>query len=616
MSAIFGIGISGLNAARAALDVTSHNISNVNTDGYHRQRLSQSAATPQFVGYGYAGRGVDLYAVSRLYDGFMEEQLQSVTAASSGFQTQAAALTNIDNLITDGNAGLSNLMQGFYASMQTLSQQPASIAARQSVISQAEALSGRFQSMNTRLEEVRNGLITEIGTSVEGVNSYAKQIAALNAQIISLNQGEGRAPNDLLDQRDELVQSLNKLVKTDVVEQFDGMYSVFVGQGHPLVIGETSYEMTMMRGAPAQPEDPEAPSLAIKLPGTNNAVVLNSQLIAGGSIAGAMTTLNYDVARVQTDLGRMAVEFSDAMNRQQALGVDLNGQPATTPMFADLTAFRTSAENATTPAGEAKAMRDALRRFAVAIQEPAQLAAASGIQAGAAVPVNPAEVPGGKPSISSIWQVSNLSPADNPVLPAAPALALNYIPGNTPPFEADFGGTIVPVTQSATQAGVYEFTIPGPLPGGQHIAFKFEGQPATAQTIPVTPRTGAASESAQLDNANLLEMARVQTRPLMAATPNSTTTFWPATGAARTGNLQSFYGQTVSYVGSRTNVVQVSQTAQEAALQEVKLKRESFSGVNLDEEAANLIRYQQAYQASSKVIQTAQEMFRSLLDLR
>ncbi|GGX91583.1 flagellar hook-associated protein FlgK [Vogesella alkaliphila] len=612
MSGIFSIGISGLNAARAALDVTSHNISNVNTDGYNRQRLSQSAATPQFVGYGYAGRGVDLYAVSRLYDSFMDEQLQNVTASSSGFQAQATALSDIDNLITDANAGLSNQMQGFYASLQTLSQQPASIAARQSVISQAESLSGRFQSMNTRMEEVRNGLINQINTSVDGVNSYARQIAALNEQILSLNQGEGRVPNDLLDQRDTLVRDLNKLIKTDVVEQSDGMYSVYIGQGHPLVIGETSYEMTMTRGAPAQPEDPEAPSLAIKLPGTNNTVVLNSQLIGGGSIAGAMTTLQYDVARVQTDLGRMAVEFSDAMNRQQALGVDLNGQPATAPMFADLTAFRTNAENATTPAGEAKAMRDALRRFAVAVQDPAQLAVASGIQAGAAVPVDPTEVPGGKPAITAIWQVSNLSPAANPLLGAAPALALNYIPGNTPPFEADYGGTIVPVTQSATQSGVYEFT----LASGEHIAFKFEGQAATAQTIPVTPRTGAASESAQLDNANLLEMARLQTRPLMAATPNSTSTFMPAVGAARTGSLQSFYGQTVSYVGSRTNVVQVSLTAQEAALQEVKLKRESLSGVNLDEEAANLIRYQQAYQASSKVIQVAQEIFQSLLDLR
>ncbi len=612
MSAIFSIGISGLNAARAALDVTSHNISNVNTDGYNRQRLSQSAATPQFVGYGYAGRGVDLYAVSRIYDGFMDEQLQNVTASSSGFQTQATALADIDNLITDGNAGLSNVMQGFYTSLQTLSQQPTSIAARQSVISQAESLSGRFQSMNTRMEEVRNGLINQINTSVDGVNSYATQIAALNEQIISLNQGEGRAPNDLLDQRDALVRDLNKLIKTDVVEQSDGMYSVYVGQGHPLVIGETSYEMAMTRGAPAQPEDPEAPSLAIKLPGTNNTVVLNSQLIAGGSIAGAMTTLNYDVARVQTDLGRMAVEFSDAMNRQQALGVDLNGQPASAPIFADLTAFQIDAENAATPAGEAKAMRDALRRFAVVVQEPSQLAVASGIQAGATTPVDPTEVPGGKPSISAIWQVSNLTPAANPRLAAVPALALNYIPGNTPPFEADYGGTIVPVTQSATQTGVYEFT----LSSGEHIAFKFEGQAASNQTIAVTPRTGATVESAQLDNANLLEMARLQTRPLMAATPNSTSTFLPAVGAARTGSLQSFYGQAVSYVGSRTNVVQVSLAAQEAALKEVKLQRESFSGVNLDEEAANLIRYQQAYQASSKVIQVAQEMFQSLLDLR
>ncbi|MDC7691592.1 flagellar hook-associated protein FlgK [Vogesella indigofera] len=604
MSGIFSIGISGLNAARAALDVTSHNISNVNTDGYNRQRLSQSAATPQFVGYGYAGRGVDLYAVSRLYDGFMERQLQSVTASSSGFDTQLTALSDIDNLITDGNAGISNLLQSFYSGMQTLGQQPTSIAARQSVLSQAQSLASRFQSMNDRMEEVRHGLINQIGTSAETVNAYSKQISDLNRQIIALNQQNGRLPNDLLDQRDVLVRDLNKMIKADVVEQGDGTYNVFIGQGHPLVLGEASYEMVVSRGAPANPEDPEAPSISIRLPNAGTLVTVDPQRLGGGSITGAMTTLTYDVARAQADLGRMAIEFSDAINRQHELGVDLEGQPAVGGIFADLSAQRAAAEAATTPAGQAKALREALSLFSVVLQEPSKLAVASGLQAGAAA--------GGSPVITSVWQVANLAPDANSVLPAAPSLALNYTPGNNPPFEADFGGTIIAVAPSLTQSGVYQFT----LPTGQNISFKSEGLSSSNQTIPITPRTGAVSELAQMDNANLLEMARLQTRPLMAATPNSTTTFLPATGATRTANLQSFYGQTISYIGSRTNVVNVSSKAQEAALQDVQLKKEAFSGVNLDEEAANLLRYQQAYQASSKVIQVAQEMFRTLLDLR
>lgn len=612
MSNIFSIGISGLNAAKASLDLTSHNISNVNTDGYNRQVLTQSAAPPQFAGYGYVGSGVDLNSVSRLYDGFMDKQLQGATAGDSGYQTQLTALNDIDNLVSDGSAGISNVMQGFYSSIQTLGSQPSSIAARQSVISQAQSVASRFGSMNTRLNELRNGLINTVSASVDSVNAYAKQISQLNQQIINLGQGDGRAPNDLLDQRDNLVLKLNKLIKTDSVQQSDGTYNIFVGQGQPLVLGNSSYDMVMSRGAPAQPEDPEAPSISVKLPG-GTMVALDSTLLSGGSIAGAMTTLTTDLPRVQSDLGRMAIEFSDAVNRQHALGVDLNGQLPTSNFFTDLSAQRTAAETATTPAGQAKALRAALSSFSVILQDPSKLAVSSNLQAAKATP-------SGTPSVTSIWQVSNLSPATNPVLPAAPALTLKYQPANVPPalpFAADYGGTAIVVTQSATQPGVYQFTVPvGPLATDvANIAFKYEGQATTNQDIVISPRSGAVTASAQLDNANLLEMGRLQTRQLMAATPSTGNTFMPTIGAARTANSQSFYGQMVSYVGSRTNVIQVSQQSQEAALQEVKLRKESFSGVNLDEEAANLMRYQQAYQASSKVIQVAQEMFKTVLGI-
>lgn len=604
MGNMFGIGISGLNAARAALDITSHNISNVNTEGYNRQRLSQSAATPLFEGYGFIGRGVDLNSVSRLYDGFMERQLQNVTATNSGLDAQATALNDIDNLVSDGNAGISNVLQGFYSSLQTLGTQPSSIPARQSVVSQAQALAGRFQSMNSRLNELGNGLVNQISSSVETINGYAQQISDLNKQIASQGQGDDRQPSDLLDQRDNLVRNLNKVVKADLVVGSDGMYNVFIGQGQPLVLGETKYDVVMTRGAPAQPEDPAAPSISVKIPGTNSFTAIDSTLLGGGTIAGAMTTLNTDLARVQSDLGRMAIEFSDAVNRQHSLGVDLNGAPATGGVFTDLSAQRTAAQAATTPAGQAKALRDALSNFSLVLQDPAKLAISSGVQA--------AKATSGTLAISSIWQVSNLSPAANPILPAAPALTLDYTPGSTPPFGATFGGTPVTVTQSTTQSGVYQLT----LASGQNLAFKFEGSSAVAQSLLVSPRTGVPpDQAAQLDNSNLLEMGRLQTRPLMAPTPNSTTTFMPAVGATPTANIQSFYGQAVSYVGSRAQVVQVGQKAQAAALQEISLKRESFSGVNLDEEAANLLRYQQAYQAASKVIQVAQDMFKSLLDL-
>lgn len=601
MSSIFSIGVSGLNAAKAALEVTSHNIGNVNTDGYNRQRLEQAAASPQFVGFGYVGRGVDLYAVSRMYDGFMESQLRAVTASSSGFQTQELALNDIDNLLSDPSTGLSSVMQGFYSSLQQLSQQPSSVAARQTVLSQAETVAGRFQAMNSRLEELRNGLINQVGNSVETVNAYAKQLADLNKQIVSLNEQNGRLPNDLLDQRDVIVRDLNKLIKTDSITKPDGTVDVFIGQGHPLVLSESNYEVVMTRGGTNNPEDPEAPSLNIKLPGTNNLVAVDPQLIKGGSIAGAMTTLIYDLTRVQADMGRMAIEFSDAINTQHLMGVDLNGNAATSGLFTDLSSFRTTAYAATTVGGQAKAMRDALDNFGVAIQDPAKLALSSNVVSTAATTI--------QPKISSIWQVGQIGGTAAANTPwTGGALNLQYNPAINPPFQADTGGPAVSVTQSPNQSGVYQFT----LASGQTFAFKFEGQSATAQTIPIGTSVGS---NVQLDNSNLLEMAKLQTKSLMAATPTSTTTVLPLTTDPRTASMQSFYGQMVSYVGSRTNVVQVSKQAQDAALQEVKLKKESFSGVNLDEEAANLLRYQQAYQASSKVIQAAQEMFQTLLQI-
>ncbi len=621
---IFGIAVTGLNSAKAALEVTSHNIGNVNTQGYTRQTTTQKASDPLFEGYGFVGTGVNLTGVNRVYDQFTEKQMRDVNAKVASLDAQKQSLQDLDNLMADSTAGLSSVLQGFFSSIQTMNSQPSSTAARQSVLSQAQALAGRFAAIGGRVEELRQGLATQVNSSVESINAYAGEIASINRQIATLQQGNGRLPNDLLDRRDNLVQKLNELVKTDVVVQDDGSYSVFIGQGQSLVLGDQAGKMVMER---VNPDDPDAISVGISIPNVTGTITIDPARMGGGKLEGIMQVLGTDVRRIQTDLGRMAVELSDAFNRQHSLGYDLNGQPATGALFFnDLTAERAAAEaTGASPDKQAFYMRQALDKFGVALTEPSKIAASSGLQA-----THTVDPVAGKPSIASVWQTANLHQSTTAALdtnktlgqvlgqatPAVTSLNIQYDPSQPMPYSVTpvpAGLTISAVSLSSTQSGVYEFTVQS---GNDkvNISFKPEGSASTVQNLTLGQRTPGTL--AAQNNANMLEMGKLQTKPLLRPTPTASSNLVPPLSDTPTTNLQAFYGQMVSYVGNRANVADVALTAQEASKQQVMLSREEISGVNLDEEAANLIRFQQAYQASSRVIQVAQDMFKNLLELR
>ena len=621
---IFGIAVTGLNSAKAALEVTSHNIGNVNTQGYTRQTTTQKASDPLFEGYGFVGTGVNLTGVNRVYDQFTEKQMRDVNAKVASLDAQKQSLQDLDNLMADSTAGLSSVLQGFFSSIQTMNSQPSSTAARQSVLSQAQALAGRFAAIGGRVEELRQGLATQVNSSVESINAYAGEIASINRQIATLQQGNGRLPNDLLDRRDNLVQKLNELVKTDVVVQDDGSYSVFIGQGQSLVLGDQVGKMVMER---VNPDDPDAISVGISIPNVTGTITIDPARMGGGKLEGIMQVLGTDVRRIQTDLGRMAVELSDAFNRQHSLGYDLNGQPATGALFFnDLTAERAAAEaTGASPDKQAFYMRQALDKFGVALTEPSKIAASSGLQA-----THTVDPVAGKPSIASVWQTANLHQSTTAALdtnktlgqvlgqatPAVTSLNIQYDPSQPMPYSVTpvpAGLTISAVSLSSTQSGVYEFTVQS---GNDkvNISFKPEGSASTVQNLTLGQRTPGTL--AAQNNANMLEMGKLQTKPLLRPTPTASSNLVPPLSDTPTTNLQAFYGQMVSYVGNRANVADVALTAQEASKQQVMLSREEISGVNLDEEAANLIRFQQAYQASSRVIQVAQDMFKNLLELR
>ena len=234
---IFGIGVSGLAAAQAGLLTTGHNITNANTQGYHRQNVQQSAAAPVLTGSGFLGQGVQIDTVLRAYSQYLDSQLAQSQAQSSYYSTYHAQLSQIDNVVADTNAGLSPALQEFFSATQAVAANPSDLPSRQSLLSAGAVLASRFNTLASRFDELRSGINSQITSTVGEINSYAQQIATLNGSILGAQQNASQPPNDLLDQRDALVAKLNELVGASVTRQSDGTLNVFIGNGQNLVVG-------------------------------------------------------------------------------------------------------------------------------------------------------------------------------------------------------------------------------------------------------------------------------------------------------------------------------------------------------------------------------------------
>lgn len=322
MSGIFGIALSGLNAARTSLTTTSHNISGVNTAGYHRQTNTQASNLANYSGAGYIGNGVQTTSISRVYDAHLEKVVQANTAMESYYSTQEAQLDQLDQIIADPAVGITPALQTFFESLQVLTQpnMPASIPARQAVVNQSEALLTRMQTMDGRIEEIREGVNTGIRLTVDSINAQANKIAELNKQIQLLTLGDQLVPNDLLDQREQAVLELNKHVKADVVKQDGNVYNVFIGSGQSLVLGE----LAMQLAATPSRDDPQRTAVSYK---ENNAYFeIPSASISGGTLGGLLNFRRDALDVAQNALNRIAIGFAQSMNAQHLLGVDVNGK--------------------------------------------------------------------------------------------------------------------------------------------------------------------------------------------------------------------------------------------------------------------------------------------------
>jgi flagellar hook-associated protein 1 FlgK len=320
MADISSIGVTALNAAQAGLITTEHNIANASTPGYNRQQIVQAANIPLATGSGFLGQGVNVSTVKRLYSDFINTQLLQQQAQSSQLNSYYNQIQQINNVIADPVAGLSPAIQNFFGAVNGVANAPSSAAARQTMLSDAQALTGTFQSLNQLMVGLNAGVNNQISGSISNINSYAKQIATLNQNIaLASASSNGQQPNDLLDQRDQLVSQLNQEVKATVIKQSDGSYNVYIGNGQSLVVGNQSFALQ------TEPSLTDTSKVDIAYSSSNTLVRMPANAFQGGNLGGLLAFRDQTLAQSQNALGRIATGIATTFNTQHELGQDLYG---------------------------------------------------------------------------------------------------------------------------------------------------------------------------------------------------------------------------------------------------------------------------------------------------
>lgn len=317
-SNILSIGQTGLTTAQAGLNTTAHNIANSATPGYSRQLVIEGTAGGQDFGFGFIGKGTGVDDVRRVYSQYLGTQVTTAQTSKYQLDTYLNQISRINNEFADPTAGMTPAIQDFFKGTQDLAGDPNSGAARQSLISSAQSMVARFQSLNEQLNEMRSGVNSQLTAVVGEINVSAKQLADLN-DAIELAQGvDGHPPNDLLDQRDQVISDLSKNVKVSVVKQGDS-YNVFIGNGQPLVVGNQTFKLV------PTPSATDLSRTEVGYSSNGTVTVLSEQALTGGKLGGLFDFRTNALDVSQNSLGRVAIGLGMTFNTQHELGQDQNG---------------------------------------------------------------------------------------------------------------------------------------------------------------------------------------------------------------------------------------------------------------------------------------------------
>lgn len=641
MANILSIGSSALLALQQQLATTSHNIANATRPEYSRQRVDMVAQRPNPIAGGFIGTGVATAGITRSYDAFLVDQVREYATLAAGLSKTSSILDQINYALGDTETGLSASMDGLFAAINDLAADPASDAAREVVLGSMDAVVDRFHGLADFLDELTLAVSDDIRGTVAQINTLAADIATTNQAIVLASGATGGAPpNDLLDQQDALLLELAQLVDVSVVTNSTGAVDVFIGNGQSLVLGSNSTDLTT---AP----DPLDASQLIVLHGSNGANITSQ--VTQGELGALLQMRDGAISDTRNQLGQIGYVLADSLNELHRLGVDaegnLGGDLFTLPPVAigtgnnagdlvvdaavvdssllepadyllqldssgDYLLTRLSDDNVqnlgpgpgpfvvdgveitlvsgTAVAGDSFLIQPTAgvaRGIDNAISDPARIAAAAPVITAVAVGNT------GSGSISDSVTVDTGNAAF--ALPGAlsPPIEIQFIDATT--YEIiDSGSGAVLETGIPYTAAAEVFPTPGGLDFGYRITLS--GSPAAGDTFTVDYNLDGIG-----DNRNALLLADLQN---IGTIDGGTQTY------------QAAYASLVGAIGAEAQSVGVTLAAADALLVNAQAQRDSVSGVNLDEEAANLLRFQQAYEAAAQTLQVGDSLFQTLIE--
>ena len=636
MADLFNIGLSGLKASQTNLTVTGQNITNVNTPGYTRQTALQAARDPNFTGAGYIGTGTSIVDVQRIHNQFLTNQVRTSTSANAEVVAFQSQIEELNGLLAGSATGINPAMQSFFNALQTAVEDPRSLPARQLFLTEAGGMAGKFNAVEQRLTVQNEFIGQQMGTVADQVNRLAGNIASYNNSI-AMKSAQGAQPNDLLDARDEAIRQLSEYVGVTVVPQDNNTVNLFVGTGQPLVVGNDASSLIVKPGT----SDPNRVEIRLES-GTSEQDITG--LVSGGELGGLLRYRG-ELDNALNSVGRLALSMATEFNQQLAQGLDLNGNLGGR-LFADINSdhlkngrsvaigdgvigtlgisiddtskLTTSDYEATYDAGDGSfsirrlsdgKLVDAVNEgFSIEIGEtPAHgerfliMPTRTGAGAIGVQMRNPQELAFAAP-VSGETSPGNRGTAaiTQPVITGPESLSLDELKGLDAKITFDgekfiLDGEVVTTVPEVYKPGsiaTLNFTVEG-----HSFEVKMTGTPLNGDSFEFAFNSGTS------DNRNALGLSKLQTDRVMGQNGENKKGFSFAEG----------YGTLIQHVGTQTAQARAESEASGAVLKQATNNRDSVSAVNLDEEAANLMKYEQYYNASAQVIQIARTIFDTLI---
>ncbi len=621
---VMDIGASALRTAYTRLQTTSHNIANASTPGYSRQDALVEARASSYSGSGFLGGGVSVMTVERTYSQHLTRELNSATAQQSADKARADALSRLDSLFADSENGIGARYDSLNASLADMVNQPYDESARTVAMQRAGDLAQSLSSTDSELARLSDDSALQAKGTITDLNARLKDLAALNNRIGAAN-GSLHSPNDLLDQRDALIEKINGSIKVSTHINEDQTASLFASTGDALVLKQDAAVL----GLDTDSKDPDRLRVTVEM--GNNVLPLKDELITGGALAGQLQFHNDDLRAARARIGQLAGSIAEGYNRQQALGVDADGiaggplfqigagqAVAATTNDGDATFEVTMADGSALKASDYKLELEGGAYKVTRLSDDTETILSTlpdtvdGVRfelTGGAMAEGDSFAIRTGTAFASGFAMRLASPDDwATAYPAVPSLGADN-QGSV--AIADFAVTDVdanvasPVTISFQADG--RLAIDGGSGGPLTDVEWTSGEPVEVNgwsiTLTGTPQAGdtvtvGATKDLSADNRNA--------RALLALSENGMVDGLSASDAV---------GAMVGEIGSRSQAANNLLTQSESWATGARAARDEVSGVNLDEEAARLLQYQQSYQAAAKVIATAQNMFDSLLSI-